>query len=126
MTTDERLDKLTERVDALAQSLELLTRFHFDLAKKVDAAIAAFTEGLGKLAGTVEAGAGTVHATMTAIESSTMTAVEAMALTIQGTNRKVDALIGSLATLLPSMATTEHRLALIVEDHEYRLKRLEG
>ncbi|MGP8243084.1 MAG: hypothetical protein ACLQVN_01035 [Bryobacteraceae bacterium] len=34
MTTDQRLDKLTERVDAIAQSVELLTALHQDLEKQ--------------------------------------------------------------------------------------------
>ncbi|MGA2195699.1 MAG: hypothetical protein ABSH40_10545 [Bryobacteraceae bacterium] len=37
MTTDERLDRLTERVDAIAQSVELLTTLHRDLEQKADA-----------------------------------------------------------------------------------------
>jgi hypothetical protein len=33
MTPDERLDQLTERLEALIQSVELLTRFQLDLEK---------------------------------------------------------------------------------------------
>lgn len=34
MTTEEKLDRLTERVDAIAQSVELLTTLHRDLEKE--------------------------------------------------------------------------------------------
>jgi hypothetical protein len=34
MTTDERLDRLAERVDAIAQSVELLTGLHRDLEEQ--------------------------------------------------------------------------------------------
>ena len=44
MTTDERLDRLTERVDAIAQSVELLTTLHRDLEKET---AARFAETLG-------------------------------------------------------------------------------
>jgi hypothetical protein len=51
MTTDERLDRLSERVDAIAQSVELLTALHRDLENKFEQtnAIMAqrFTETLG-------------------------------------------------------------------------------
>ena len=40
MTTDERLDRLTERVDAIAQSVELLTTLHRDLEKATAAKFA--------------------------------------------------------------------------------------
>jgi hypothetical protein len=40
MTTDERLDKLTERVDAIAQSVELLTTLHRDLEQQTAARFA--------------------------------------------------------------------------------------
>jgi Ni,Fe-hydrogenase III large subunit len=34
MNTDERLDRLAERVDAIAQSVELLTSLHRDLEEQ--------------------------------------------------------------------------------------------
>jgi len=37
MTTDERLDRLSERVDAIAQSVELLTHLHRDLERETAA-----------------------------------------------------------------------------------------
>ena len=37
MNTDERLDRLTERVEAIAQSVELLTTLHRDLEQRADA-----------------------------------------------------------------------------------------
>jgi len=40
MTTDERLDRLTERVDAIAQSVELLTALHRDLEQQTAARFA--------------------------------------------------------------------------------------
>jgi hypothetical protein len=40
MTTDERLDKLAERTDAIAQSVELLTTLHRDLEQQAAASIA--------------------------------------------------------------------------------------
>jgi Ni,Fe-hydrogenase III large subunit len=51
MTTDERLDRLTERVDAIAQSVELLTHLHQDLERETSARFAEvasrFSETLG-------------------------------------------------------------------------------
>ncbi|MGA2144013.1 MAG: hypothetical protein ABSH49_03515 [Bryobacteraceae bacterium] len=51
MTTDERLDRLTERVDAIAQSVELLTTLHRDLEQQAAAqraeTAARFSETLG-------------------------------------------------------------------------------
>ena len=40
MTPDERLDRLSERVDAIAQSLELLTTLHRDLEQQTAARFA--------------------------------------------------------------------------------------
>jgi hypothetical protein len=40
MTTDERLDRLSERVDAIAQSVELLATLHRDLEKETAARFA--------------------------------------------------------------------------------------
>jgi len=37
MTIDERLERLTERVDAIAQSVELLTTLHRDLERQTAA-----------------------------------------------------------------------------------------
>jgi chaperonin cofactor prefoldin len=35
MTTDERIDKLTDRIDALTQSVELLASMHKDNEKRL-------------------------------------------------------------------------------------------
>ncbi len=43
MTTDERLDRLSERVDAITQSVELLTTLHRDLEKETAARFAETT-----------------------------------------------------------------------------------
>jgi hypothetical protein len=40
MTTDERLDRLAERTDAIAQSVELLTTLHRDLEQQMAASFA--------------------------------------------------------------------------------------
>lgn len=40
MTTEEKLDRLTERVDAIAQSVELLTTLHRDLEESTAARFA--------------------------------------------------------------------------------------
>jgi chromosome segregation ATPase len=40
MTTEEKLDRLTERVDAIAQSVELLTTLHRDLEESTAAKFA--------------------------------------------------------------------------------------
>jgi Ni,Fe-hydrogenase III large subunit len=40
MTTEEKLDRLTDRVDAIAQSVELLTTLHRDLEKETAARFA--------------------------------------------------------------------------------------
>ncbi|MGA2041312.1 MAG: hypothetical protein ABSH42_18690 [Bryobacteraceae bacterium] len=55
MTTDERLDRLTERVDAIAQGVELLTALHRDLEQKTAARFAdtlGFINRLARVAGT--------------------------------------------------------------------------
>ena len=43
MTTEEKLDRLTDRVDAIAQSVELLTSLHRDLEKETAARFAEIT-----------------------------------------------------------------------------------
>jgi Ni,Fe-hydrogenase III large subunit len=51
MTIDDKLERLTERVDAIAQSLELLSTMHRDLEKETAARFsetaARFSETLG-------------------------------------------------------------------------------
>ena len=51
MTTDERLDRLTERVDATAQSVELLPHLHEELERETSARFgevaSRFSETLG-------------------------------------------------------------------------------
>jgi hypothetical protein len=48
MNTDERLDRLTERVDAIAQSVELLTTLHRDLEQQADARAAETAKGFAE------------------------------------------------------------------------------
>jgi hypothetical protein len=55
MTTDQRLDKLTERVDAIAQSVELLTALHQDLEKQTAARFADTLVFINRLAHIAEA-----------------------------------------------------------------------
>jgi len=50
MNTDERLDRLTERVDAIAQSVELLTTLHRDLEQQADARAAETAKGFAETA----------------------------------------------------------------------------
>jgi Ni,Fe-hydrogenase III large subunit len=50
MNTDERLDRLTERVDAIAQSVELLTTLHRDLERETAARFAETAEFINQLA----------------------------------------------------------------------------
>ena len=67
MTTDERLDRLTERVDALSHNLELLASLHTDLEKqtayqfaKLNAELGArFAETLGFINRLAHVGRGT-------------------------------------------------------------------
>jgi hypothetical protein len=51
MTTDERLDRLSERTDAIARSVELLTTLHRDFEQQTAAGFAEtrarFAETLG-------------------------------------------------------------------------------
>jgi len=50
MTTDERLDKLTERTDALAQSVELLTSLVRDLETQTASRFAETLQFINRLA----------------------------------------------------------------------------
>jgi len=54
MTTDERLDRLTERTDALAQSVELLTSLHVDNERRMAEYMAQTSATMDKLAATVD------------------------------------------------------------------------
>ena len=55
MTTDERLDRLTERVEAIAQSVELLTTLHRDLEQQTAARFADTLGFINRLARVAEA-----------------------------------------------------------------------
>ena len=55
MNTDQRLDRLTERVDAIAQSVELLTTLHRDLEKQTAARFAETLQFINRLAHVAEA-----------------------------------------------------------------------
>lgn len=50
MTTDERLDRLTERVDAIAQSVELLSTLHRDLERQTAERFADTLQSINRLA----------------------------------------------------------------------------
>ena len=54
MTTDERLDKLTERHEALTQSLELLSHLHQDGERRLQELGTKTDARLDKLLGIVE------------------------------------------------------------------------
>ena len=54
MNTDQRLDRLTERVDAIAQSVELLTTLHRDLEKQTAARFAETLQFINRLAHVAE------------------------------------------------------------------------
>ena len=49
MTIDERLEKLTERTEAIAQSVELLTSFHLDSERRYEERFAKTEERMVKL-----------------------------------------------------------------------------
>jgi hypothetical protein len=55
MTTEEKLDKLADRVDAIAQSVELLTTLHRDLEKETAAKFAETLQFINRLARVAEA-----------------------------------------------------------------------
>lgn len=55
MTTDERLDRLTERTDALAQTVELLTLDIKDMSKQMDSRFAETLHFINQLARVAEA-----------------------------------------------------------------------
>ncbi|MGO9095192.1 MAG: hypothetical protein ACLQGV_08210 [Bryobacteraceae bacterium] len=55
MTTDERLEKLAERTDAIAQSVELLTTLHRDLERETAARFAESLRFINRLAHIAEA-----------------------------------------------------------------------
>jgi chromosome segregation ATPase len=48
MTIDERLEKLAERTDAIAQSVELLTSLHLDSERRYSELVARNEERYGK------------------------------------------------------------------------------
>jgi hypothetical protein len=48
MNTDERLDRLSERVDAIAQSVELLTSLHRDLEEQAARGFAEMRAGFAE------------------------------------------------------------------------------
>lgn len=55
MTTDERLDRLAERTDAIAQSVELLTSLHKDLEQQTARRFAETLQFINRLAHVAEA-----------------------------------------------------------------------
>jgi hypothetical protein len=55
VTIDERLERLGERVDAIAQSVELLTTLHRDLEKQTAARFAETLSFINRLAHIAEA-----------------------------------------------------------------------
>jgi prefoldin subunit 5 len=55
MTIDERLERLTERVDAIAQSVELLTTLHRDLEQQTAARFSETLVFINRLAHVAEA-----------------------------------------------------------------------
>jgi two-component sensor histidine kinase len=55
MTIDEKLERLTDRVDAIAQSVELLTTLHRDLEKETAAKFAETLQFINRLAHVAEA-----------------------------------------------------------------------
>jgi archaellum component FlaC len=54
MTTDEKLDRLTERTDALTHSVELLASLHRDLEIKADERAARLERNVERVVGIVE------------------------------------------------------------------------
>src|ERR1019366_1417703 len=55
MTTEEKLERLTDRVDAIAQSVELLTALHRDLEKETASRFAETLQFINRLAHVAEA-----------------------------------------------------------------------
>jgi Ni,Fe-hydrogenase III large subunit len=55
MTTEEKLERLTDRVDAIAQSVELLTALHRDLEKETASRFAETLQFINRLAQVAEA-----------------------------------------------------------------------
>jgi hypothetical protein len=54
MTTDEKLDRLTERTEALAQSVELLASLHRDYEAKAEERAARTDRNVDRIVGIVE------------------------------------------------------------------------
>jgi len=54
MTTDEKLDRLTERTDALTQSVELLASLHRDYEARAEDRAARMDRNMERVIGLVE------------------------------------------------------------------------
>ena len=71
MTPDERLEKLTERVDALTQSVELLATMHRDHEKRLDQLSHEMNTGFALLGGTLQVIGGSLQKIAVALEALT-------------------------------------------------------
>lgn len=69
MTPDERLDKLTERVDALTQSVELLAALHRDNEARLDQLAHDVAAGFQMLGGTLQLLGASISKISTLLES---------------------------------------------------------
>jgi hypothetical protein len=54
MTTDERLDRLTERTDALTQSVELLASLHRDYEARAEERAVKMDRNMERIIGLIE------------------------------------------------------------------------
>src|ERR1017187_338609 len=100
MTIDERIEKLTERHEALAQAMELNASLQRDHDQRTGRAIEALTQAVG----TINQAAGTLNQAVGALAS------------LQADNER----------RMGGMMEAITRLGNIVADHDIRLDNLEG
>ncbi|SPF40387.1 hypothetical protein SBA4_2490021 [Candidatus Sulfopaludibacter sp. SbA4] len=106
MTTDERLDRLIERTDAIAQSVELLTSLHVDNERRM-------AEYMAQTSATMEK--------MTANMDKLTAHVEKLSAHMEELTAKVDVVTERTIQAMDAI----NRLAVIAAAHEQRLDDLE-
>jgi DNA anti-recombination protein RmuC len=107
MTIDERLEKLTERHEALAQAMELNASLQRDHDQRTGRAI----EALNQAVGTINQAVGTLNQAVGALNQG----VETLASLHADNERRMGGMMEAIT-----------RLGNIVADHDIRLDNLEG
>ena len=114
MTIDERLEKLTERHEALAQAMELNASLQRDHDQRVGQAIDALSQAIGTLNQGVETLRQGVE-TLRKASKPSVEGVETLASLHADNERRMGGMMDAIT-----------RLSNIVADHDIRLEGLEG